>query len=80
MHALAGETVEGVDAVTVIAPAVEKRIERGVLEPDALPLLRQIYGVAVEGRPFESSFDHFFRPLACVTPASAPAPMRSAIK
>ena len=79
MHALAGETVEGVDAVTAIAPAVEKLIERGVLEPDALPLLRQIYGVAVEGRPFESSFDHFFRPLACVTPSSVPPPMRSAI-
>src|SRR5919199_1300858 len=78
-QALAGETVEGVDAVTVIAPAVEKLIARGVLEPDALPLLRQIYGVAVEGRPFELRFDHFFRPLACITPASA-RPMGRAIR
>jgi glycerol-3-phosphate dehydrogenase (NAD(P)+) len=78
-HALAGETVEGVDAVTAIAPAVEKLIERGVLEPDALPLLRRIYGVAVEGQTFESSFDHFFWPLVCVTPSPVPAPIGRAI-
>jgi glycerol-3-phosphate dehydrogenase (NAD(P)+) len=58
---LAGETVEGVDAVLAIAPAVEKLIERGVLPPNALPLLRQIYAVAVKGRPVEPIFDQFFQ-------------------
>ncbi|HEX9374076.1 MAG TPA: hypothetical protein VF897_23895 [Roseiflexaceae bacterium] len=59
---LAGETIEGVDAVIAIAPAVEKLIERGVLEPDALPLMRQIYAVAAKGRPVESIFERFFQP------------------
>jgi glycerol-3-phosphate dehydrogenase (NAD(P)+) len=58
---LAGETVEGVDAALAIAPAVEKLIERGVLPPNALPLLRQIYAVAVKGRPVEPIFDQFFQ-------------------
>jgi hypothetical protein len=42
--------------------AVEKLIERGVLEPDALPLMRHIYAVAAKGRPVESIFERFFQP------------------
>ncbi|MBA3947542.1 MAG: glycerol-3-phosphate dehydrogenase [Herpetosiphonaceae bacterium] len=68
---LAGETIEGVDAVKVIAPAIEQLIRRGVLEPDAFPLLRQIYGVAVEGRPFEASFDRFFQPATMAVRSAA---------
>ena len=59
---LAGETVEGVDASIAIAPAVEKLIERGMFEADAFPLMRQIYAVAVKGRPVESIFERFFQP------------------
>ncbi|MCU0495677.1 MAG: hypothetical protein MUD01_29175 [Chloroflexaceae bacterium] len=58
---MAGETVEGVDAVGTIAPAVEKLIERGVLRPDSLPLLRHIYAVAIKGHPAEPIFPRFFR-------------------
>ncbi|MCG8352152.1 MAG: NAD(P)-binding domain-containing protein [Chloroflexales bacterium] len=59
---LAGETVEGVDAVATIAPAVNTLISRGVLKPDAFPLMRQIYCVAVEGQSAESIVERFFRP------------------
>jgi len=57
---LAGETVEGVDTVAVVAPAVEKLIARGVLASNALPLLRQIYAVAIKGKPVNILFQHFF--------------------
>jgi glycerol-3-phosphate dehydrogenase (NAD(P)+) len=56
-----GETVEGVDAVGVIAPAVEKLIARAVLRPEAMPLLRQIYAVAHKGQPTHEPFANFFR-------------------
>jgi glycerol-3-phosphate dehydrogenase (NAD(P)+) len=58
---MAGESVEGLDAALTIAPAVEQLIERGVLPPNAMPLLRQIYAVAVKGRPVEPISDQFFR-------------------
>lgn len=58
---LAGETVEGLDAVAQIAPAVEQLIARGVFAADAFPLLRHIYGVAVQGMPVAPIFDRFFR-------------------
>lgn len=58
---MSGETVEGVEAVSVIAPAITKLIVRGVLAPDAFPLLRRIYDVAVGGAPVEPIFERFFR-------------------
>jgi glycerol-3-phosphate dehydrogenase (NAD(P)+) len=58
---MAGESVEGLDAALVIAPAVEQLIGRGVLPPNAMPLLRQIYAVAVKGRPIEPIFEQFFQ-------------------
>jgi glycerol-3-phosphate dehydrogenase (NAD(P)+) len=58
---MAGESVEGLDAALAIAPAVEKLIARGVLPPNAMPLLRQIYAVAVKGQPVEPIFDQFFQ-------------------
>jgi hypothetical protein len=56
-----GETVEGVEAVSIIAPAVDRLIERRVLPPDALPLLRHIYAVAVKGSPVGAYAASFFR-------------------
>jgi glycerol-3-phosphate dehydrogenase (NAD(P)+) len=58
---MAGESVEGLDAALTIAPAVEQLIGRGVLPPNAMPLLRQIYAVAVKGRPVEPISDLFFQ-------------------
>jgi glycerol-3-phosphate dehydrogenase len=58
---MAGESVEGLDAVMAIGPAVEQLISRGMLPPNALPLLRQIYAVALKGRPVEPIFDQFFQ-------------------
>jgi len=46
--------------VAVVAPAVEKLIARGVLASNALPLLRQIYAVAIKGKPVNILFQHFF--------------------
>lgn len=73
---LAGETIEGVDAVAVIAPAIDKLIARQALPPDALPLLRQIYAVAIKGQPFGPIFERFFRmpglALHPVVPANKP--------
>ncbi|HJZ46950.1 MAG TPA: hypothetical protein VKE41_07275 [Roseiflexaceae bacterium] len=58
---MAGESVEGLDATLTIAPAIEQLIERGVLPPNAMPLLRQIYAVAVKGRPVGPISDQFFQ-------------------
>jgi glycerol-3-phosphate dehydrogenase (NAD(P)+) len=58
---MAGESVEGLDAALAIGPAVERLIARGALPPNALPLLRHIYAVAVKGRPVEPIFDQFFQ-------------------
>lgn len=57
---LAGETVEGVDAVAVIAPAVQKLVSRQVLPAGSLPLLRYIYAVAVKGHALPLDFGQFF--------------------
>lgn len=61
MERMHGETVEGVEAVGIIAPAVDKLIERRVLPPDALPLLRHIYGVAIKGNSVGLYASSFFR-------------------
>ena len=58
---MAGESVEGLDAALTIAPAVEQLIARGVLPPNAMPLLRHVYAVAVKGRPVEPISGQFFQ-------------------
>ena len=56
-----GDTVEGVEAVSVIAPAIEKLIARDILRPEAMPLLRHIYAVAIKGHTAGTFVNSFFR-------------------
>jgi glycerol-3-phosphate dehydrogenase (NAD(P)+) len=48
--ALAGETLEGLEIVGVMARALPALAERGRLGPEELPLLRGLIGLIVEGR------------------------------
>jgi glycerol-3-phosphate dehydrogenase (NAD(P)+) len=62
------ETIEGVDASLSIMPAVEQQIARGDIDPNALPLLRQLYQVLTRGEIADFDFDAFFRTLPTFTP------------
>ena len=76
---MAGETVEGVEAVTVIAPAIAKLIERQALAANALPLLRYVYSVAIQGMSGPPAFDAFFQlPALALRPVAAVPPIAPA--
>jgi glycerol-3-phosphate dehydrogenase (NAD(P)+) len=57
------ETIEGVDAVVAIAPAVEQMIAAGKIAPDALPLLRKLHCIVTRGEKAEFDLDGFFSKL-----------------
>jgi glycerol-3-phosphate dehydrogenase (NAD(P)+) len=57
------ETVEGVDAVVAIVPAIERMIEQGRLDADAMPLLRKLYAIVTQNEPAQFDFDTFFARL-----------------
>lgn len=69
-----GETIEGVDAVIAIMPAIEAMIERGDLEADSLPLLRALHRIVTRNTTVEFEFNRFFSKL----PFNPPQPARSA--
>lgn len=54
------ETVEGVDAVVAIVPAIERMIAQGRLDADAMPLLRKMYAIVTQNEPAQFDFDSFF--------------------
>lgn len=58
-----GETIEGVDAVVAMMPAIEKMIAQGKLEPDAMPLLRRLHQIVTRGEPATFDFNSFFAGL-----------------
>lgn len=58
-----GETIEGVDAVIAIMPAVQQMIASGKIAPDALPLLRTLHHIITQGAPVEFDFNSFFSKL-----------------
>ncbi len=58
-----GETIEGIDALLAIAPAIERSIAGGRLPPDALPLLRRLYHIVTRHEAITFDFDSFFRHL-----------------
>jgi glycerol-3-phosphate dehydrogenase (NAD(P)+) len=68
-----GETIEGVDAVVAIGPAIEKMIEQGKLAPDSMPLLRKLYRIVTRGEVVDFDFNSFFRPL----PLNPPEPIET---
>ncbi len=60
---LPGVTLEGVEALVAVTPAVERMIEQGKLEPDAMPLLRKLYRIVTRNEPIELDFNSFFGKL-----------------
>ena len=58
-----GETIEGVDALLSVAAAVERAVEMGALDPDAMPLLRKLYRIVTRHEPIVFDFDSFFGSL-----------------
>jgi glycerol-3-phosphate dehydrogenase (NAD(P)+) len=68
-----GETIEGVDAVLAIMPAIESMTAHRKLDADALPLLRNLYRIVAQNAPIEIDFDSFFSKLPLNPPEMAPA-------
>ncbi len=58
-----GETVEGVDAIISIGPTVEKMIEQGTIDANALPLLRRLYTILTKHEDVTFNYDEFFATL-----------------
>lgn len=58
-----GETIEGVDALLAVAPAVERAVEMGALDGAAMPLLRKLYRIMTRHEPIAFDFDSFFGKL-----------------
>ena len=57
------DTVEGIDAVVVIVPAINRMIEQGRLDADAMPLLRKLYAIVTQSEPAQFDYDGFFAQL-----------------
>ena len=62
------ETIEGVDAVVSISPAIEAAITAGKLNTDALPLLRKLSRIVTRNEKVEFDFDSFFSQLPFTAP------------
>lgn len=67
-----GETIEGVDAVISIMPALQHMVSTGKIAPDALPLLQELHRILTRNTPIEMDFDTFFSKL----PFAPPLPIR----
>ena len=63
-----GETIEGVDAVVAIMPAVEAMIADGRLEANALPLLRELHRIVTRNASIDFDFNSFFSKLPFTPP------------
>jgi glycerol-3-phosphate dehydrogenase (NAD(P)+) len=57
---LAGLTLESAEIVRVMGQALPRLVQRGVLGPAELPLMRTLIDVVVHGRPVEVLADAFF--------------------
>jgi glycerol-3-phosphate dehydrogenase (NAD(P)+) len=68
------ETVEGIDAVVAIMPALEQMTARGDIAADALPLLRALYQIVTRNQPVDFDFDHFFSQLPFTMPIHSHKP------
>jgi hypothetical protein len=68
-----GETIEGVDAVVAMMPAIDAMIATGRLEADALPLLRELHRIVTRNATVAFDFNSFFSKL----PFNPPENIRS---
>lgn len=57
---MAGETLESAETVRVMGKALPRLVERGLLGPHELPLLRALVDVLVHGCPVNLPLDTFF--------------------
>lgn len=64
-----GETIEGVDAVVAVMPAIQAMIARGELADDALPLLRELHRIITRNADVAFDFNSFFSKLPFSPPA-----------
>ena len=62
------ETIEGVDAVIEIAPAIHDMIESGSWDADAFPLLMHLYQIVTKDAEIAFDFNRFFSQLALTPP------------
>lgn len=62
------ETVEGVDCVLAVMPAIESMIAQGKIEADALPLLRELYRILTRNAAVAFDFESFFSKLPFAPP------------
>ncbi len=65
-----GETIEGVDAVVAIMPAIEAMIAQGKLEANALPLLHELHRIVTRNAAVTFDFNSFFSKLPFNAPES----------
>ena len=57
---MAGETLEGAAIVRIMAKALSRMVEQGLLRSDELPLLRMLIDVLVDGGPLTLPLERFF--------------------
>lgn len=62
------ETIEGVDAVIAIMPAIDDMIASGTLDADALPLLRGLHHIVTRNQAVDFDFETFFNTLTFTQP------------
>ncbi len=68
------ETIEGVDATIAIMPAVEQMMARGIIAPDALPLLRTLHHILTRNSEVTFDFNSFFSHLPFTPPPGTAEP------
>ncbi|MBI1281301.1 MAG: glycerol-3-phosphate dehydrogenase [Anaerolineaceae bacterium] len=65
-----GETIEGVDAVVAIMPAIDAMIAHGDLQADGFPLLRELHRIVTRNASIDFDFTSFFSKLPFTPPES----------
>jgi len=68
-----GETIEGVDAVVAIMPAIDAMIARGDLQVDGFPLLRELHRIVTRNASIDFDFNSFFSKLPFTPPEKNPS-------
>ena len=62
------ETIEGVDAVIAMMPAIDAMTKKGTIDAGALPLLRGLHQIVTRNQPINFDFESFFSKLTFMHP------------
>ncbi len=57
---MAGETLESAEIIRMMSVSLPRLVERGILRPDELPLMRALINVVMRSLPVNLPFDEFF--------------------